>query len=403
MSRPSLRERLHRPLEKKERGIALVMVLVLLAVLSSALLDFTFQTKAELESARNLRDGLQAEYLARSGVEMERLLVTAWSQGGMEQLGLTVDQVAQLLEVALNSGDLAGVFGGAASAFSTNGLGDLPGEMHLPPPEKESTKLNINVLARDNAGRQCLFNQLRDSLSAEQYEPLFEKDARLVPDPAGEFAGSVLDWSDKDTTLFGASGPENDPYGLLQDAYVKKDAPFYSLDEVHLVWGVGDDLYYALADSLTVYGGGSACTVDVVDGSMLRLRTALCGCLASPQDAAVMCGPTPAPIDTFLQSIAPIRSFLPMMGVRNWQSFVQLQETLDGLGSVLGALGGAAPALPDISWAPACANVTFGARATAYTIRGEAQVGDVTTRIRAVLDLNLDRQQGGRLVYWRME
>ena len=401
----ALSKHLNRPLIKQERGVALIMVLVLLAVLSSALIDFSFQTKTELESARNLRDGLQAEYLARSGVEIERLLVSVLSQGGADQLGIGPDQLAQLLEVSLNSGDLSGVFGGASSAFTTNGLGDLPGEMHLPPPEKENSKLNINAPSSNANGRQCLFNQLRDSLADERYQGLFEADARLVPDPAGEFAGSVLDWSDKDTTLFGASGPENDPYGLLQDAYAKKDTPFYTLDEMQLVWGVGDDMFYTLADSLTVYGTGNACSVDMVDGSDLRLRTTLCGCLATPQDAAVICGPSPAPIDTFLQSLGGLRAFFPMMGVKTWQGFVQLQETLDGLGEVLGALGGAAgtPALPEIPWAQSCPNITFGARATIYTIKGEGQVGDVRSRIRAVLDLNQDKQQGGRLVYWRVE
>lgn len=406
--------RLNQPvITGKKRGVALVMVLVMLAVLSSMLLDFSYQTRAEIKAAKNLRDSVQAEYLARSSVEIERLLVAGWSQAQAEQLGLSLEQVNQILEQLLNSGDIASVVGHASTAFTANGLGDLPGAMLLPAPEKENTKLNINVPSRDTNGRQCVFNQLKDSLTDERYQTLFEKDAQLVPDPAGEFAGSVLDWGDKDTTLFGGTGPENDPYGLLEEAYSKKDAPFYSLDELHMVWGVGDDLFYTLADGLTVYGAtnpnggnstGNACAVDIVDASPLRLRTALCGCLATPADMAVMCATNPAPMDAFIQSISSMRSFLPILGIKNWQQFTQLQSTLSGLGGAAGGLlGGFLPQLPEIPWAQNCPNVVFGARATVYTIRGAGEVGEVRSNIRAVVDLNQDRQQGGRLLYWRLE
>lgn len=396
---------LRRPLRKQERGVALIMVLILVAILSSALLDFSYETRAELVAAKNLRDQVQAEYLARSALEIERLLVAGWSQGVSQQFGVGLDQLVPILETVLNTGDLSSFMGGAASAFNATGLGNLPGggAMLLPPPREENSKININLAARDTAGRQRVFTILRDTLSDDRYLDLFEKDARLVPDTAGEFAGSVLDWTDRDTTLFGATGPENDPYGLLPDPYAKKDAPFYSLDELHLVWGVGDDLFYAIADGLTIYGtsGGG---VDLVSGSPLFIRSALCSCLATPADAAQICGTEPAPIDIFLQSILPFRSAFPLRGVRNWRSFTQIAGLLDGLGASLGPLAGAfLPQIPDIPWAPNCPGVTFGVPATIYTIRGEGQVGDVRVKIRAVVDLAQDRQSGGRLLYWRME
>ena len=407
MKKNTLWQNLNQPvITGKKRGVALVMVLIMLAVLSSMLLDFSYQTRAEIKAAKNLRDAVQAEYLARSSIEIERLLVAAWAQGGAESVGISLDQITQVLEQILNSGDISSVLGHASTAFNANGLGDLPGAMLMPSPEKESTKLNLNVLSTSTQGRQCTFQQLRDMVTEERYLPLFEKDAQLVPDPAGEFAGSVLDWSDKDTSLFGGTGPENDPYGLLEEAYIKKDAPFYSLDELQMVWGVGDDLFYTLADSLTVYGQSTnSCAVDIVDAPPIRLRTALCGCLANPNDIAVYCGTTPSLMDAFISSIQPMRSFLPMIGVNSWQSFTQLQSQLTGLlgGAAGGLLGGLVPQLPEIPWAPSCANVTFGARATTYTIRGAGEVGEVRVGIRAVVDLNQDRQQGGRFLYWRIE
>ncbi len=393
-------KRMNEPLRGGERGVALLMVLLMLAVLSSTLLDFSYQTRGEITAAKNAREEVQAEYLARSAIEIQRLLVMAWSQSSADQLGLGLEQVSQVLELILNTGDLSGVVGGASSAFNATGLGQLPGALLMPPPQEESNKINLN--AKDFAKRQTVFTKLRDALTDERYQELFTKDAQLVPDPAGEFAGSVLDWSDRDTTLFGGSGPENDPYGLQEDAYQKKDTPFYSVDELHLVWGVGDDLFYTLADGVTIYGNGGG-EVDIVKGAPVFLRSALCSCLATPNDVALVCGTTPAPIDIFIQAILPLRTLFPLMGIRSWQNFTTLQDTLGSLGASLGPVAAMLPQLPDISWAPACQGVTFGAKATVYTLRGASQVGDVRVRLRAVLDLTLDRQTGGRLLYWRVE
>jgi type II secretory pathway component PulK len=400
-----------KPMKGAKRGVALVMVLIILAVLSSMLLDFSYQTRAEIKAAKNLRDSVQAEYLARSAIEIERLLVAALSQTSPSLMPIGPDQITKVLEQVLNSGDISSVLGHAATAFNANGLGDLPGALLMPTPEKESSKLNINVLSTNLQGRQCTFQQLRDMVSAEQYLTLFEKEARLVPDPAGEFAGSVLDWSDRDTALFGGTGPENDPYGLLEDSYVKKDTPFYSLDELHLVWGVGDDLFYALADGLTVYGQATnSCAVDLFEPTnALRLRAALCSCV---EDAEVIatCGVFPGPVDSFIAALQPMQPMLSMLGaaapLRSLNDVEALISTgLAGLlgGGLSGGLNSLLQPPPDIAWKQTCPNVTFGARATVYTIRGVGEVGEVRVGIRAVVDLTQDRQQGGRLLYWRIE
>src|SRR5262249_32708059 len=153
-----------------------------------------------------------------------------------------------------------------------------------------------------------------------------------------------------------------------------------------------------LADGLTVYGTGAG-SVDIVDGSPLLIRAALCGCMATPADTQAACTANPAPIDAFMSSVLPMRSFLPMLGVRSWQSFIKIESTLEGLTSSLGALGSAlTPQVPELPWAPTCQGVTFGAKATIYTIKGAADVDGVQVSIRAVVDLNQDRQTGGRLL-----
>ena len=61
----------------KRRGIALVMVMGAIAVLTVMLAEFQDETSAELAAATAQRDGIQAEYMAKSAVNLSRLLIAS--------------------------------------------------------------------------------------------------------------------------------------------------------------------------------------------------------------------------------------------------------------------------------------------------------------------------------------
>src|ERR1700744_3404748 len=61
----------------KEAGIALIMVLGAIAVLTVMLAEFQDDTSAEVASAMADRDSVQAEYMARSAVNLSRLLIAS--------------------------------------------------------------------------------------------------------------------------------------------------------------------------------------------------------------------------------------------------------------------------------------------------------------------------------------
>src|SRR6185295_9039313 len=66
--------RLRRPVPR-QRGVALVVVTVTIAVLGAVVGEFSYNTRVDLEAAANARDQLRAEYLARSGIALSRLLI----------------------------------------------------------------------------------------------------------------------------------------------------------------------------------------------------------------------------------------------------------------------------------------------------------------------------------------
>src|SRR5205085_11903828 len=77
----------------QHRGIALILVLTTIAILAAIGVDFSYSSRVSLKLAENLRDETRAEYLARSGVSLARLLLHFQKQvdqlGGQLTQGLT--------------------------------------------------------------------------------------------------------------------------------------------------------------------------------------------------------------------------------------------------------------------------------------------------------------------------
>src|SRR5688500_3650605 len=71
------RARRRRLRRRNERGVALVMVLGAITVLTVFLTELQEETSTELSAALADRDALRAEYYARSAVNLSQLLIAA--------------------------------------------------------------------------------------------------------------------------------------------------------------------------------------------------------------------------------------------------------------------------------------------------------------------------------------
>jgi type II secretory pathway component PulK len=56
------------PMPRSERGIALLIVLLVTALLIALIFEFSYATRISLNSAINFRDSQRAYFLARSGI-----------------------------------------------------------------------------------------------------------------------------------------------------------------------------------------------------------------------------------------------------------------------------------------------------------------------------------------------
>ena len=70
---------------RSRRGVALILVLTTVAILTSIAVDFGYQSRVSLRLTENARDELRAYYLARSAVNLSRLLLHFQKQ--VDQLG----------------------------------------------------------------------------------------------------------------------------------------------------------------------------------------------------------------------------------------------------------------------------------------------------------------------------
>ena len=77
-------KRLNRPIggravsprkRRQERGVAMLLVVTSIAIMTAVAVDFQFNASVDLQLAANARDELRAEYLARSAINVGRLVL----------------------------------------------------------------------------------------------------------------------------------------------------------------------------------------------------------------------------------------------------------------------------------------------------------------------------------------
>src|SRR5688572_14816567 len=101
MTWQQLKQRLRRPTRRdKQRGVAMIVVLSWLALMTSLVSEFTYGTTVDAAQAANARDELRAHYLARSSVNLSRLLIKI-QQRFVEPV---MNQARQLLQTFAGGG-----------------------------------------------------------------------------------------------------------------------------------------------------------------------------------------------------------------------------------------------------------------------------------------------------------
>jgi general secretion pathway protein K len=348
----------------KERGIALVMVMGAIAILTVMLAEFQDETSAELAAASSQRDALQAEYMAKSAVNLSRLLIASEPTmrkaiAPMFQLmkktppQLPVWEFSDRLLGAFNDEESGKDFAQTVGLDLSQGknLGLKGGKYELVIVDEDS-KINVNLGAANDIAHIRLAQELMSLIGPVQYSPLFEQ-----RDATGQFHDRVatcqalIDWADVDEQAFNCdlgqlsaaqnAGVEDAWYQLLKKPYRRKNAPYDSLNELHMVRGVSEDFWSTFIDPdptnpkkrvITVWGQGA---VNVNTANAQTLLGVVC---AGAPTADICTKPEQASL--FLTGVTMARGITmgaPMFG--NTRDFVQAMTGQGQLGPLLASIG----------------------------------------------------------------
>lgn len=287
------RRRFGRSRRDKQRGMALVLVLGALTIMTIMLTEFQDETSAELGSALSERDSVKAEYAAKSAINLARLLIAAEPtvRKSIAPLMMMMNQGAPPAQIPVwvFASQILGAFNDVAGAADFQGLTNvnlsagknlgMKGAGFQLKIVDEDSKINVNTAARASTFANVqLGGQLMGLMVGPQYDPLFKtRDARGNFSDRLSICSAIIDWTDLDQETFQCMSPtattataqssaaEDSYYELLKQPYSRKNAAFDSLEELRLVRGVTDDFWSTFVDPdpdnpdkrlLTVWGQG---------------------------------------------------------------------------------------------------------------------------------------------------
>jgi len=190
------------------RGVALILCLVVIALLTLVVVDFAYQVRVDAALAQNAVDDLQGHYAAKSG--MNHGLAVLRNDLLEDLANFPPGQTLDSLEEPW------------AQAIPILPIGD-DGLVYVRI-DDEDGKINVNSLVSLETGipdeRQIL--RMRHLFTDLGLDPLM--------------VGAIVDWIDYDNEPFqGGGGAEQDYYSNLEQPYSCKNAPLDSIAELALV------------------------------------------------------------------------------------------------------------------------------------------------------------------------
>jgi len=222
-----------------ESGIALIIVLWVMALLIVIVLSFSVMARTEVFSTMTFQEQMINKYLAEAGMQRAIMEIFYRNANKSKQITFAEEEV-----------------------YRTDGtfyLGEMSNGYYKFSISDESGKININTLT-DSSG--IILNNLLVNSGVEK-------------ETADTIVDSILDWKDADD-LTRLRGAENDYYMSLANPYKAKNANFDNLEELLLVKGITSEILYGneekpgLINFTTIYSNTDKININVAAPEVLK-------------------------------------------------------------------------------------------------------------------------------------
>lgn len=274
------------------RGIAVLIALVSLTLLSVVVVDFMYSTRVNMAMASNSRDKAKSYYLAKSATNISSLVLSfqfalqSESKGSQDDMARMINKAMRqsnfqiysyvdLFIKPFSSGSIETPIGGVNLKDSgVAGFGGIKGEFEaeIVPESGRISLSDFNKIKMEEKYLSPLCALMADT----QYNPMFERKDEV---DGGTFTrekvlGNIVDFIDPNTGPLritnlctiesdGAnSGGEDRPYDRAgQDARASRslrptNARLTHIEDLHRVHGVNMEFMSAFGQQLTVYDVG---------------------------------------------------------------------------------------------------------------------------------------------------
>ncbi len=250
-----------------ERGVALLIAIMVVAMITIFSTDLIINSQINLEQAVSGRDTLKAEYNAKSGLNLGLFLILVdlaldkFLSGPASPIPQKANDAIGDIWTVLNGmpigSDTAELMDGMKEQFGLNALRDekLLGQIKeiegsiTTTVEDESSKINVNFLAQ---GRGSEVVSMLESLFSCAAEKDFLQSKKINP---VELSYRIKDWvdSNKDAEAQAGYADEDELYQRRVPPYRAQNAPFDSVEGLRMIDGWDDEMHAVFSPYITVF------------------------------------------------------------------------------------------------------------------------------------------------------
>jgi len=328
-----LRRRAPAHLSLRERGVALLMALIMVVLLTAFVAEFNYGARVRILSAAHAEEDAKATMLAESGIRIYSLLLLFGRQAAnnplIQQLtsmipglqldgaamvcqsipffdtamlrflqgsdGLTSDQEEEGLEELMDGARSDGAPGEEASPSDGGTTGIVRGKPELDDDGQQGlrrklldfegdfkvecsdvqSKINVNHFASTRNPTQQLMPLEQQPIATMLYGLMASErydplfEDRLKID-RWELIGNIKDYIDADSQRSGVFGGDEDAlYDDFEPRYKAKNRPFDTTDEIRMVAGVTDEVWATFGHNVSVHARDMKINVNTAPANII--------------------------------------------------------------------------------------------------------------------------------------